>query len=351
MRIGLFGGFFAVVIFFSLARAHAQDTRVSASPGIIKNENSQTINLPQGCSNPDPKACNPGMQLADNDGALVADTAPSGSQAFTNINSSDTGQISVYIVRQGDTLSSIAKMFGVTANTIVWANDIKGGKVSVGDQLVILPISGISHAVIKGDTLQSIAKKYGADIGDILSYNGLSADDKLTTGQIIIVPDGELSTALNSSSGSGSSSSGGSANSCGLLVSHYERLLVNPCKYPSDSDYFIRPIAGGHKTQNLHGYNAVDIGAPVGTPIMAAANGTIIVVKNNNGYNGGYGNYVVISHSNGTQTLYGHMLHTSADISIGQPVTQGSVIGYVGMTGKTTGPHVHFEIRGARNPF
>jgi len=240
-------------------------------------------------------------------------------------------------------------MFGVTTNTIVWANDVKGGKVSVGDQLVILPISGISHAVVKGDTLQSLAKKYGADIGDILSYNGLSADDKLTAGQVIIVPDGEISTPQSSSSGS--SSGGSSSTSCGLLISHYEKLLVSPCKYPSYPGYYIRPIDGGHKTQNLHGYNAVDIGAPVGTPIMAAANGTVIVLKNNNGYNGGYGNYIVISHPNGTQTLYAHMLHVSADVGIGQAVTQGSVIGYVGMTGKTTGPHVHFEIRGARNPF
>ena len=338
--------------FIGLSRAHAQDTKVSTSPNVVTTDNSQTITLLQGCSNPNPKDCIPGTELADNDGALVADAAPSGSAVFSGTDSSDTGQISTYIVRQGDSLASIAKMFGVTTNTIIWANDIKGGKVSVGDELVILPISGISHAVVKGDTLQSIAKKYGADTDDILSYNGLSIDDSLTLGEIIIVPDGELSTAPSTSSSSSSSSSAGSSvNSCGLLISHYERLLVNPCKYPSYPDYYARPISGGTKTQNLHGYNAVDLAAPIGTYIHAAADGKIIVLKDNSAWNGGYGNYIVISHANGTQTLYAHMRNTATGLSVGSTVTQGETIGYIGMTGETTGPHVHFEVRGARNPF
>jgi len=321
-------------------------------------ENSQTIDLPQGCSNPDPKACSaPSIQLADDDDALLANTAPSGSQAFTDINSSDTGQISVYIVRKGDTLASIAKMFGVTTNTIIWANDITNGKVSVGDQLVILPISGISHTVVKGDTLQSIAKKYGADVSDILSYNGLTQDSTLSLGEVIIVPGGDLDTAppqsSSTSSRSSSSSSGSSTtNSCGLKVSTYEKLLVNPCKYPSYPDYYTNPLAnGGTKTQVLHGYNAVDLADPVGTSIHAAADGKVIVAKNNSAWNGGYGNYVVISHANGTQTLYAHMRNLATGISVGTTVTQGETIGYIGMTGETTGPHVHFEVRGARNPF
>ena len=109
------------------------------------------------------------------------------------------------------------------------------------------------------------------------------------------------------------------------------------------------PVAGGIITQGLHGWNAVDIGAPKGTPIYAAAAGTVIVAKSNGAWNGGYGNYVVISHPNGTETLYAHM--SKVETSAGASVGQGETIGLVGMTGMATGNHLHFEVRGAANPF
>jgi murein DD-endopeptidase MepM/ murein hydrolase activator NlpD len=109
----------------------------------------------------------------------------------------------------------------------------------------------------------------------------------------------------------------------------------------------IRP-ANAVKTQGIHGHNGVDFGGPTGTSIKAAAGGTVTVARNG-GYNGGYGSYVVISHPNGTQTLYAHM--SSVGVSVGQNVGQGDYIGAIGNTGKSTGPHLHFEVRGARNPF
>ena len=114
-------------------------------------------------------------------------------------------------------------------------------------------------------------------------------------------------------------------------------------------NYYSWPLAGGSITQGLHGWNAVDIGAPSGTPIYAAAAGTVIVARSGGGWNGGYGNYVVVSHPNGTQTLYAHMSRVSA--TVGAHVGQGETIGKVGMTGEATGPHIHFEVRGAVNPF
>lgn len=234
-----------------------------------------------------------------------------------------TDQISTYIVREGDTLSQIAKMFGVSVNTIVWANDIKNGLIAPGDDLVILPVSGVKHKVKEGDTLQSIAKKYDADLGEVLSYNGLSLDAKLAVGEEVIVPNAEVETIAKTPV-----KTGGTVNSAG---------------------YFIRPISGGHKSQGIHGYNAVDLAAPIGTKIVAAAGGKVIVSKNNGAYNGGYGNYVVISHPNGTQSLYAHM--KGVNVEVGQTVKQGDLVGTIGMTGRTTGPHVHFEIRGAKNPF
>ena len=117
---------------------------------------------------------------------------------------------------------------------------------------------------------------------------------------------------------------------------------------PDLGDYFLRPIAHGIVSQGLHGYNAVDLAAPVGTPIMASAGGVVIISKVG-GWNGGYGNYIVISHPNGTQSVYGH--ESRNYVSVGQTVTQGQIIGLVGKTGEATGPHLHFEIRRARNDF
>ena len=117
-------------------------------------------------------------------------------------------------------------------------------------------------------------------------------------------------------------------------------------------DYFIRPVLRGRRTQGLHGKNGIDFAPQCRCsgkePILAAADGWVLVARNS-GWNGGFGNYVVIAHSNGTQTLYGHM--ASVTVGAGQFVGQGEKIGYVGSSGNSSGPHVHFEIRGAKNPF
>ena len=270
--------------------------------------------------------------------------------AFVDAGKSGTGQISVYVVRKGDSLPQIAKMFGVSTNTIMWANNLKSSTVSEGQELVILPISGVKHTVKSGDTLKSIAAKYKADMTDTLAYNNVTIDTKLSPGDIIIVPDGEI----GSSSSTGTKSTGRTTT---LGSSPYRRagdttafepLTVNVSNYPSYPGYYARPLAGGVKTQDLHGYNAVDLGAPSGTAIYAAAEGTVIISKSG-GYNGGYGSYVVISHPNGTQTLYAHMSRNNA--LVGQHVSQGQQIGAVGSTGWSTGSHLHFEVRGAKNPF
>ncbi|MFA6414834.1 MAG: M23 family metallopeptidase, partial [Candidatus Paceibacterota bacterium] len=113
--------------------------------------------------------------------------------------------------------------------------------------------------------------------------------------------------------------------------------------------YYSSPIPGALITQGIHGWNGIDFGAARGTPIHAAADGIVIIARSNGGWNGGYGNYVVVTHENGSQTLYSHM--RSAAVSSGQSVSSGQVIGYVGSTGKSTGSHLHFEVRGAANPF
>ncbi|MDB5188693.1 MAG: peptidase family protein [Candidatus Nomurabacteria bacterium] len=112
--------------------------------------------------------------------------------------------------------------------------------------------------------------------------------------------------------------------------------------------YYAQPIAG-KLSQGLHDVNAVDMSAPKGSTVQAAANGIVIVAMDNGGYNGGYGNYIVILHPNGTQTLYAHLSQVTT--TLGAMVHQGEPIALSGNTGESTGPHLHFEVRGATNPW
>lgn len=312
-----------LVSFMGLKVTEAQGDRVTRVSRVLKAENSQNMELLKGSSNINPHPKQTNYLAVIEDDALVAENQITDT-AYADYGISGSGQISVYVVRSGDTLSTIAKMFKVSINTITWANDIKKGLIKPGQTLVILPISGVRHTVAKGDTVQSIAKKYKADVEEILSYNDLTKTSKLTSGDEIIIPDGEIASVVTYSSGSSSSNTVVSAG------------------------YYMRPIQGGRKTQGLHGHNGIDFGSPVGTPVLAAAAGSVIIARSS-GYNGGYGLYIVVNHANGTQTLYSHL--SGVGVSVGDKVEKGQVIGKVGNSGKSTGPHLHFEIRGARNPF
>jgi LysM repeat protein len=240
--------------------------------------------------------------------------------------------ISVYVVRKGDSISQIADMFEVSTNTILWANNMKkGDKLVEGDILMILPVSGVKHTILKGQNLKGIANKYDADISDIAIFNGISTDAELALGDELIIPDAEMVNVEAPKKSKTNSSS--STNKIKTTL----KTLVG---------YFINPVPGYKRvSQRLHGNNGVDLAAPTGTKIVAAASGTVLLARN--GYNGGYGNMVIIKHPNGTQTLYAHQSKIST--KTGAQVSQGETIGYVGSTGRSTGPHLHYEIRGARN--
>ena len=280
------------------------------------------------------------------DSAILPATGPLGVASDTDIKDTfSEDQTSVYVVRSGDSISQIADMFGVSVNTILLANDMKKGeKLVPGDVLLILPISGLEHTVTKGQTLKSIAKLYKADINDIIFYNGLTDDTQLAVGDKIMIPGGDMIDEGGDKPASNLNSS--VARDQNYYITHPIQNLIG---------YFINPLPTGHKTQGLHGpgNRGIDIGAPVGTPIYASASGTVLVIKTGckvgqTRCGGGYGNMAVIQHPNGTKTLYGHMsklgTHTGASVS------QGEVIGYVGDTGRSTGPHVHFEVFNAKNP-
>ncbi|HWB33837.1 MAG TPA: M23 family metallopeptidase, partial [Candidatus Paceibacterota bacterium] len=279
--------------------------------------------------------------------ALVPADGPSGVVSDTE-DTPQSSQISVYTVRTGDSLSSIAAMFNVSVNTIAWANDISDGVIHPGEQLIILPITGVRHTVASGETLAMLAKTYKSDASEIAQYNGLDPAAALAAGTVVIIPDGELAATTPAKSASSSSSSSHTATIKSIAKGSTTEPYLGGSG-PAIPGYFAWPVDGGVITQGLHGWNAVDIGAPKGTSIFAAAAGTVIIAKNNGAWNGGYGNYVVVQHSNGTQTLYAHMSQVLA--SVGDQVAQGQTIGKVGMTGLATGPHLHFEVRGAQNPF
>ncbi|MBF05336.1 hypothetical protein CL644_01365 [bacterium] len=300
--------------------------------------NSQTIPLPRAAQNIDPNPSKGGGDITIvNDSALFPASGPAGSLADVEEDNSynNNGQISIYIVRPGDTLGDIAEMFDVSINTIRWSNDISRSEaIQPGQELLILPVTGIKYTVKNGGTLQDIIDKNGGDIDEAVEYNGFGAKEYLAAGTEVIIPDGELAMPKAAVK---------------AAQSRYTRTTSAPrgTNVPEFSGYYLRPISGGTRTQGIHGYNAVDLAVAAGTPILAAA-GKVIISKEG-GWNGGYGTYIVIEHPNGTQTLYSH--NSRNQVVVGQNVVQGQVIGYIGSTGRSTGPHVHFEIRGAKNPF
>jgi murein DD-endopeptidase MepM/ murein hydrolase activator NlpD len=293
------------------------------------------ISLLDAATHSDPNPNKGAFSIGISEGsALVPSGGPDGAlpESVLGTGGPVSDAISLYTVREGDNLSIIADMHGVSVNTIKWANDIKDvSLIRPGDTLLILPVSGVKYTIKYGGTLLDVAKKFDADVEEIALFNGIDPEATLAAGTELIIPGGNLaSKPVAKSAGTASSA----------------KVVTTPL--PSLTGYFTSPMHTGRVTQGIHGHNGIDVGAPSGTPVYAAAGGTVIVAKNNGAYNGGYGNYVVISHDNGTQTLYAHL--SSVEVTVGQTVAKDEHIGGVGNTGRSTGNHLHFEVRGAKNP-
>lgn len=277
--------------------------------------------------NPNPMGARGGAEIIVDENVLVS-TGPVGADEIAEQKSS-LGEIRVYTVREGDSLSQVAEMFDVTTNTIMWANDIsKASQIKPGDTLVILPIAGVRHTIKKGDTISTIAKKYDGETEEILSYNQMASADELSVGDTLIIP-------------------GGAVHSRSISVSRQAQ-PVRVSGNVAAAAGLVHPAPGSVRTQGVHGYNAVDMAGSHGSSIRAAAAGEVIISKSS-GWNGGYGQYIVIRHPNGVQTLYSHL--SSNAVGVGAYVSSGQVIGGMGSTGRSTGTHLHFEVRGAKNPF
>ncbi len=316
--------------------AFASDAGIVTNP--VPEQNSQNVPLLEASPNPEPKASATSSDPVIDDSALVADTGPAGTaDDVNNDESAASDQISIYVVHKGDTIAQVAAMYDVSVNTILYANDLKKGQaLTEGQTLIILPVTGVRYTIKKGDNLASIAKKFGlTDSGDIQDFNDITDSSTLSIGQTLIIPGVELSGEVQATVKPKTTPKGSS------------HLPSSPAQSSgSASGYYIKPIPCP-LTQGKHDHYAVDMSChESGTPIKAAATGTVIFAHY--GYNGGFGNLTIIQHGNGTQTFYAHQSHIS--VTQGQHVTQGEIIGNVGSTGHSTGPHLHFEVRGAKNP-
>jgi len=248
----------------------------------------------------------------------------------------DRDSVTQYTVKPGDTLGSIGKKFGVTTDTVRYANNISDiGYLKVGQVLEIPPVNGVVYEVKSGDTLASLSTKFKVAEQAIADFNYLSKPFTLTKGQTLVLPDANIPSpvvAIVPTPVSGQVSG-----------DYYTGAAYGYIPYSSTgrkgTGTFIWPTNNRTVTQNFSWYHpAMDIAVP--SPIYASDSG---VVVRSGWWTNGYGFAVQIDHRNGYVTTYAHM--SVLQVTVGQEVDQGNVIGQMGSTGRSTGPHVHFTIQ------
>lgn len=265
---------------------------------------------------------------------LIATTALGSSfytQQAEEVRAFRGGEIITHVVSEGETLSSIADRYGLQVSTIVWENKIsEKAALKPGMELRILPVDGVRHQVQRGETIYTIGKKYGLEGSQVQAivdypFNEFLNDEtfELATGQWLMVPDGVMPNEQATTQ-----------------PSKPTKVIVPSPGGPTGNGSFGWPAAG-LITQGYKFYHkAFDIANRSGGPILAADSGTVIAA----GWDtSGYGNRIMVDHGNGYVTLYGHL--SVLQVSPGQRVHRGDVMGQMGSTGHSTGTHVHFEIR------
>ena len=260
------------------------------------------------------------VDLAKIESADAAADAEIEAHAAENTNENLEITYQTYRVKSGDMIGFIADAFDVTQDTIISVNNIKQSRlIQPGQYLKIPSMPGIIYTVKKnGETPDTIAQKYKVNVEKVATVNYLNTDSELKAGTSLFVPDAELDWATRQE----------------INGDLFKKPLH--ARYWLSSNYGWRnsPFNAGART--FHG--GIDMAVSAGTPIYAALDGTVTAV----GYNATYGNYVIITHHSGYKTLYGHMKSTAC--RKGNFVYTNTVIGYVGSTGMSTGPHLHFTV-------
>lgn len=243
----------------------------------------------------------------------------------TTISEKPRDQVIEYTIESGDTLGSVAEKFGVSVDSVKWANDLRSDTLTVGQSLKIPPVTGVVHKVREGETIYSIAKRYKTDAQQIVNFpfNDFSDLDTfaLNIGQTLVVPDGVMPQAAPVTRSAGGT-------------------VPVPQVVSGDTGQFIWP-AGGYISQYPVWYHmALDIANP-SAPGIAASDGGVVTLVQYLRY--GYGFHVIVSHGGGLSTLYAHM--SEIYVQPGDQVSKGQILGKMGSTGRSTGTHLHFEVR------
>jgi len=273
-----------------------------------------------------------------------------GTQIYAAINNQDGGLLSrlavadtirptearagiiTYTVQPGDTVEAIAARFGLQPSTLVWSNEAveeTPDRLDIGQVLYVLPTDGIWYTVQAEDTLESIASKFKAKVEDIVAspLNDLSNASNLLPGQKIVIPKGVKPFVPRPvQQPTNTYAAGGAYTGAPVSV--------------AASGAFQWPTNGYISQGYWWGHQALDIANAIGIPIAAADSGYVSFA----GWDGtGYGYMVMINHGNGFVTVYAHL--SAYYVDPGQPVARGQIIAAMGSTGRSTGPHLHFEIR------
>lgn len=264
--------------------------------------------------------------------ALVATGSPETAEASTVRRSG----VVAHHVQDGDTPASIAARFGVSTNTVLWANGIRDGDIiRPGDVLVILPVSGVLHTVRSGDDVTSLAERYDAAVEGIIARNGLADDGAIRIGQKLVIPDGQIRLRPR------------------RLAAHEEEVEGAEELVEAPTPSPVRAAGPGllwptvsRKISQYFGWRHTGIDIPNRSrpPVYAADEGTVEFA----GWLGGYGRLVILRHGKGLTTYYAHLGKTL--VAKGQAVSRGDALGVMGCTGRCSGPHVHFEARVGGRP-
>ena len=246
--------------------------------------------------------------------------------------SSDRSSVITHTVKPGDVIGRIAEEYGINVTTILWANNLSTRSyIRPGDELKILPVNGLLHTVKRGETVSKIARLYDAESEDIVKYNNLQeGGSDIVVGEELLVPGGEKPRPV--------------------YVAPTPSRSTSLSKISAPAPSVTAPAGSGYlwptnvrRITQYYGWRhtGLDIAGPLGSPLYASRGGTVI--KSQCGWNGGYGCYIIIDHGNGVQTLYAHA--SRLYVSVGDVVTQGQNIASMGSTGRSTGPHIHYEVR------
>ncbi|MDL1895359.1 M23 family metallopeptidase [Anaerolineae bacterium CFX7] len=247
---------------------------------------------------------------------------------FTSKPKKDRREVTTYIVQPGDNVSVIAARFGVTPDSVIWANaklEENPDALTVGQTLYVPPVSGVLHKVAKGETLQTIAARFKAQVSDIFNDPFNQSIHDFKSSPPILAVDGWIMVP------------GGSKPIVQRVIQRGN--IAAPGNALKGTANFQWPTSACISQYFWGRHPGLDLANSAGTAVNAADAGFVEFVGWDNT---GYGNMILVNHGNGTLTRYAHL--SAFAVQAGQSVQKGQLIGRIGSTGRSTGPHLHFEI-------